>query len=208
VKALMCDTSGKDTVQQMAMARTLFDEKTCPGKKQPLCDAVRREAPRDQRVYLALVQYDKQIETRIAATCAINMEATTASLCKTFNSGNADLLTPYCPAQAKAYREAERRKLCEGRSYTAQESLARCLRGEEPADNAEGDETPDGADGRATPRTKARAGATGNASTSGSTSKGAEGQGNTSSTPQLPALPNPAEALIDGAKKLKGLFGL
>jgi hypothetical protein len=50
------------------------------------------------------------------------------------------ILSKYCPAEAKAYDEVQRRKNCEGRSYTgmsAAESVKRCLSGEEVSNPSE-----------------------------------------------------------------------
>jgi hypothetical protein len=68
------------------------------------------------------------------------MTATTKSICKTLNSNNYNLLSAYCPAEAKTYREVTRRKECEGRSYTAETraaDLKKCLSGKSDAPEEE-----------------------------------------------------------------------
>lgn len=198
--AQTCDVGGKKTSDQIGMARMLLDEKNCPGKKQPFCDAVRRDSVRDANVYTTLVQLDKNANTQVASSCAINMQATTAAICKTLRADNMNALAPYCPAEAKAYRENERRRDCEGRSFTAKEGLAKCLSGEEVGDTGS-EEVVAGQ-----PRTgKARV----NAASAGS-AKVPVRPDNTEpgGQPKPVTAPNPADALIDGAKKLKGLFGL
>jgi len=171
----LCEVGNGDLTQQIYMGHALLDEKTCPGRKQPFCAAVRADAGRDARVYAALIESEKSASGAVGKGCGINMAATTQAICKTFNGKNAATLESYCPAQAKQYRQAQRRQLCEGRSFTAKESLAKCLAG---ADDL-----------------------------SGSSGSG-EASATPSPTPVPAAAPNPTEALIDGAKKLKGLFGL
>src|SRR5450756_2490872 len=51
------------------------------------------------------------------------------TLCQSINGNTVNALSAYCPAEAKAYREAARRKACERRSYTAKANLDKCLSG-------------------------------------------------------------------------------
>ena len=179
-KSQICE-GGNTLVEKIYLGHTLLDEKVCPGKKQPLCDAARAEAPRDAKVFFAISDTEKT--NKLAKTCGINMEAANKAVCKTLNGDNVATLTRACPAESKAFRENERRKACEGRSYTAKEDLSNCLAGKATGDSASDDSTKQDP---ASPKNKGAA-----------------------VTPPAPATPpNPTEALIDGAKKLKGLFGL
>lgn len=176
--ARTCETFGRSTRELINMADMfLAKESLCPGKSNIVCDAVRKDAGKDAEVYSMLTVHDQNLHAgnvAIAKTCGLDMAATTQSICKTLNGKNHSMLAPHCPAEAKAYRAAMRKKECEGRSYTAHEDLSRCLSGKEG-----GDEDED-------------AGATSEKSSSGKSSSGAN---------------NPADAVIDSAKKLKGLFG-
>lgn len=189
IMAQVCDTSGYDTAQWIYGAERFIRDtgNACPGKKEKACDVARKEPLRDEKAYVALVTADKNNGGLIAKACGINMDTTTKSICKTFNASNADTLGAYCPAEAKVYRENERRKACEGRSYTAKEDLGKCLTGD--AASATGKAVLPKAADSAKKSTDAAA-------------PPAEG-----STPS-PEVVNPAAAIMDSAKKLKGLFGL
>ncbi len=68
----------------------------------------------------------------IAKECKLDMAAATKSICKTLNSDNYNQLSASCPAEAKVYRETQRRRDCEGRSYTAETRAAdikKCMSG-------------------------------------------------------------------------------
>ena len=197
--AQSCDAQTKDTVQSIYMSRMLLDEKTCPGKKQPFCDAVRRDSVRDANVYAALVNVEKSADSQVTSACGINIDATTKAICKTVNGSNVAALSAYCPAEAKVYRDNARRKACEGRSYTAKEDLSKCLAGIDTSNN---DEDSGAADTQPQRKGKARAN---NAAANSNTANPGD---NTRAAPSQPAAPNPTQDLIDGAKKLKGLFGL
>ena len=189
-----CDSGKGDTAQKVYMARLLMDEKTCPGKKQAFCDAVRTDAPRDARVFAAIIEADKNPETQVARGCGLNMDATNKALCKTLNRNNAGELARFCPAEAKVFRENERRKACEGRSFTGKDDLSKCLVGKV---SNEGDTTIEATD-PSTAKSKNKP-----AGTPTTTTPSSEPLVN----PTPAQNPNPTEALIDGAKKLKGLFG-
>jgi hypothetical protein len=178
VKSQICDTSSYQTMQWIGNAELFLKGDTCPGKKEPLCAAVRRDAPREPGIYQHLTTVEKSNGGLIARTCGISMDATLKSLCKTVNSDNAESMAAYCPAEVKVVREELRRKACEGRSYTAKEDLGNCLNGTVP-----------------TAKVNAQAATT--------QSKPATAESNSQA-----ATPNPAAAVLEGAKKLKGLFGL
>ncbi len=148
----------------------------CAGKRQEYCSTVRKNAGNDADTYTALLEYDKRASsigtTAVAKACSIDMASTTKSVCKTLNGSNYEKLSPYCPAEAKAWRETQRKKECEGRSYTSQEDLKACLSGKNPLHG-------------------------GRSYTSD--------ESESSSSKSAPS--NPAGAAIEGAKKLKGMFG-
>jgi hypothetical protein len=172
-----CEISDKRAAELPNVGGIYLDKGAmCAGKRQEYCSAVRKNAGSDADTYAALLDYDKRASsigaTAVAKACGIDMTSTTKSVCKTLNGSNYDKLSPYCPAQAKAWREAQRKKECEGRSYTSQEDLKACLSGKNPSHG-----------GRSY---------TSDESESSSSKSG---------------LSNPAGAAIEGAKKLKGLFG-
>ena len=76
----------------------------------------------------------------VAKECQVNMTTTTKSICKTLNGDNYGQLSAYCPTEAKAYRVAQRKHECEGRSYTAETRAAdikKCMSGkDETADDS------------------------------------------------------------------------
>lgn len=181
IKGEICDTSKFDTLAWIGRAEFFLNNKTCPGKKEPLCNAVRKDAPRDADVYQNLVTMEKNNGGLITKACKLNMEATTKALCKTINDNNYGTLSVYCPAEAKTYQEEARKKACEGRSYTAHEDLSKCLNGQDGSDNAN----------RSAPEEMRAKSASDNPNSSSSNS----------------GIGNPAQSVIEGAKKLKGLFG-
>lgn len=188
--AQMCDPGTSDVAQRVYAANMLMNEKACPGKKQPFCESVRTEAPRDARVFGAIIDADKNAKVQVAKGCGIDMVATNKALCKTLDKNNIGELARFCPAEAKLVREVERRKACEGRSFTAKEDLSKCLAGKS------------GGSGNVAARTENAATAKGKDSASGDVSV-ADQATEQPASPQ----PNAGEALMDGAKKLKGLFG-
>lgn len=172
-----------------------MNDQTCPGKKEPLCDAVRRDAPRDASVYQYLAMTEKNNGSLIAKGCGLNMAAITTTQCQSINGNTVNALSAYCPAEAKAYREAARRKACEGRSYTAKANLDKCLTGGATT-------AADGAPVKSQPRMVKAA----NATVVDDAAEEQEFKGNASKS--KPAAPSAGDAVMDGAKKLKGLFGL
>lgn len=207
VAAQLCDTTGKSTTQMMSQSHYLLDEQVCPGKKQPFCDMLRRETSRDYQAYSYMAQVDKNNAAgKMSARCGVDLEATTRTICKTLNSSSVNSLAPYCPAEAKTYRDNERRKSCEGRSYTAREDLSKCLAGIAP--NEGGDD-----DGAASPmkrnaRTKAGANpsATGTVTLPRDDAPGMPSGQRANANGNTDANANPADALMESAKKLKGMF--
>lgn len=198
MKEQVCDTSRfRNTTDWINSASLFLNGQSCPDKKALLCDVVRRDAPRDANVYQYLAMLEKNNGGLIAKGCGLNMVAITASQCQSLNGSNVNVLAAYCPAQAKAYREAARRKGCEGRRYTARANLDKCLSGGSSA--AQEDEPV-----QSKAAAKAKAG-----NTSGVVDGAGEEQefkGNAGKT--KPTAPAAGESVLDGAKRLKGLFGL
>lgn len=194
MKEQMCDTSKfKSTAEWLGSASILLNDQTCPGKKAPLCDAVRRDAVREAAVYRLLVVTEKNNGGLVTKACGLNMEATTGAVCKTLSRSNVDALAPYCPAEAKAYRVAARRKACEGRSYTSKADLGKCLGG---------DATGEVEDELVKPQAKSKTG------TVKPDDADDDAQFKTRQSKPQSDSPNPAGAVLESAKKLKGLFGL
>jgi hypothetical protein len=181
----------------------------CAPKRAQFCEAIKRDAARDIGVYFDL-KSSGQSSTK---ACGISMDASKKSLCKSVDINNPDFnkqlrgnygmlhrdaLRAECPGEMKTYAELSRKRYCEGRGFTEQKavSLADCLKGMGPDDAAMN--TPD-PDEPPVPLAKPQQAA------------GNPPAGNTSNNalqiPGLPANANPTEALIDGAKKLKNLFG-
>jgi hypothetical protein len=153
------------------------DKPQCPGKQQ-LCDGVSRDAPRVAETYSFLASRSDN-GNDIAKACGLSMAAITRDICKTISDKNYGLLSAHCPAEAKALREVQRRKDCEGRSFTAETraaDLKRCLSGKDEDEN------------EAEPVKAAPAAKSGK---SGKTSNDTS-----------------ADDILQNAKKLKGLFGL
>lgn len=197
-KEQMCDTSRyTSTVQWMSSAGLFLKDQTCPGKKELLCEAVRRDAPRDATVYRQWIELDKHNGGLIASACGLSAEATLRTLCRSVSGKNAGSLAALCPAEVKAYREATRRKNCEGRSFTSRDGMGKCLSGDA---SAEGEASEDLELTKAGGKGSARA--LEQASDEPQPKWGAsQGQGATGS-------PNAGPSVLDSAKKLKGLFGL
>ncbi len=172
-----CEISDKRAAELPNVGGIYLDKGAmCAGKRDEYCSIVRKNAGSDADTYAALLDYDKRAPsigaTAVAKACGIDMASTTKSVCKTLNGSNYDKLSPYCPAEAKTWREAQRKKECEGRSYTSKEDLKACLSGKNPSHG-------------------------GRSYTSDENESSSSKSG----------LSNPAGAAIEGAKKLKGMFG-
>ncbi|MDD5759449.1 MAG: DUF3617 family protein [Desulfobulbaceae bacterium] len=187
IKSQVCDSSHlKTTIEWVNNASQFLSTGIpCPKQKKELCSRVRKEAPTDAEVYSAMVTSDSQINTHIAQECGMDMAATTIAVCKTLSGENVRTLSPYCPQEAKLYREEQRRKDCEGRSYTASSraaDFAKCMGGKGMG-NSDEDSQND-----SMPSTTSPPSASPNAETP-------------------PSAGNPAQEILDTAKKLKGFFG-
>lgn len=150
IKEQACDTSKyKSTADWISGADfVLMERSMCADQRDQLCDLARRDTPKDVKAYSALIMHDQEMGSKypVAKACKLDMKAVTSSICKTFNEDNHKELSPYCPAEAKKYREVQRRKYCEGRSYTAETraaDLKKCLGGKrETSEDSSSDETP------------------------------------------------------------------
>jgi len=184
-KAQMCDTSGYDsTAVWIGSADHIFTN--CADQRKKLCDNVRKDASKDAQTYTLLLQHDQRSKSAsIAKECKLDMAATTKAICKGFNSNNYQQLSAYCPAEAKVYREEKRRKECEGRSYTGKtsaESMRSCMSG---MNDVSDDNKSSEADA---PRDVSKSSAN-------------------NSVNDKPSANSPANDMLEGIKKLKGMFG-
>lgn len=184
-KAQMCDTSGYDsTAMWIGSADHIFTN--CAGQRKKLCDNVRKDASKDAQIYTLLLQHDQQSKsTSIAKECKLDMAATTKSICKGLNSNNYQQLSGYCPAEAKIYREEQRRKACEGRSFTGKpsaEGIRLCMSGMKDVGDEHQSSEADA------PHEVSKTSAN-------------------NSVNDKPAANNPANDMLEGIKKLKGMFG-
>jgi hypothetical protein len=132
------------------------DQPACKSNTVKLCESLRKDITKDVKVYEKVFYSEQQQGKQISVTkeCKVDMAAATKSICKTpMNDGNYDSLSKYCPTEAKAFRETQRRKNCEGRSYTGvttAEGMKRCMSGDEGdntsdsrnSDNANSSEKP------------------------------------------------------------------
>lgn len=180
-KSQACDKSQYDTTSAwISGADTIVGKNAmCAEQRAQLCDRVRKDTPKDPDAYNALLMHDQQLSTgvSVAKECKLDMAATTKTICKTLNSKNYNQLAKHCPSEAKKYREVQRRKDCEGRSYTAETRAAdfkKCMSGQSDASsNEEEDEEP-------TPSKPSKSG--------------------------KPATDTSAQEMLESAKKLKGMF--
>lgn len=131
----MCDSSAYSAIDWVDnYSKFINDKNPCPGKKKQLCGAASKEAPRDANLFYKVAEREELIKG-----CNINMAATTKAVCKTINDKNIYLLSKYCPAEVKAFKAAQRRKDCEGRSFTAETRAAdikKCMSGAGADDGA------------------------------------------------------------------------
>ena len=151
VKAQMCDKSQyRNTADWIGGADLILQKDSpCANQRQQLCDLVRQDTPREVSAYDALLLHDKEKSSRfsVARECKVDVSASLKALCKTFSGDNYNQLAKHCPAEAKKYREVQRRKECEGREYTAETraaDLKKCLSGKEdtPRDESTNEDEP------------------------------------------------------------------
>ena len=121
--AAACDTSKYETINWISSSSMFIGPKSsCPGKQEALCNALRKDVPRDVNAFQMLEQHEKNGKgTSAAKTCNLNMASIQKSLCKAkARSGPLSFLESSCPAEAKAYRELLRKQEeCGGRGFTS-----------------------------------------------------------------------------------------
>lgn len=189
--AQMCDTSRyESSAEWISSSDHIFSN--CPDQRGKLCETVRRDASRDAYAYTLLLQHDHQPNTAsIARECKLDMASTTSSICKGVNNDNYSMLAKHCPSEAKAFREAKRRKECEGRSYSGvvnAETIRACMEGgNRNADNSQ-------------PENPVSSGKPQSPSTGKPAAPSSAKTGN-------PPEDNPVNNLLEGVKTLKGMFG-
>lgn len=179
--AAACDTSKYETVNWVHSSSMFIGAKpSCPGKKEALCKVLRNDVPKDLNAYQSLEQLEKEKGKPSAAkACNVNLDSMKKSLCKAkARSGPLSFLEASCPAEAKAYRELLRkREECEGRGFTSGGAKMKQCMGGQMVEE-ESESAP--------PSKSRRAKAEQEESASGD---------------------NTSEAVREGAKALKGLFG-
>lgn len=228
--AEMCDLSNKKSAELIQNRYAFLGQPPiCTGKKQEYCDFLRKDASNSIKAYEALADDDKITEqaqrnerslkiVSIAKECKLSLPAIlkancqtinvkniyglskycpaeAKALCKTINGKSYDQLAGFCPAEAKTFRETHRREYCEGRGYTVdiEAHIKDCLAGQDdPNDPAAGIQE------------NAESGATQAESQKSAPAK-------SKSDAQTPSSEKPASStstnVLEGAKKLKGLFG-
>lgn len=179
-KSQACDKSQyNSTAEWISGADTIVGKNAmCADQRTQLCEKVRKDTPKDADAFNALLMHDQQLSTgvSVAKECKLDMAATTKAICKTLNGKNYDRLAKHCPSEAKTYREVQRRKECEGRSYTAETRAAdikKCMSGQSDAPSNDDEEEP-------------------------APSK--------PSKSSKPATDTSAQEMLESAKKLKGMF--
>jgi hypothetical protein len=182
----VCDPSLHSSKDLIYSANDFIGERgRCPGKKDTFCTKVSKDVGKEAEAYTAFVEMDKdrnriKNHLSVASSCNINVANTTKTICKTLNGKNYNTLSAHCPAEAKTFREVQRRKDCEGRSFTAETRAAdmkKCMSGQ-----SDSDESSDSAAQEPAP-TPSKA--------------------NKSSKP---ATDTSAQEMLESAKKLKGMF--
>lgn len=192
----LCDTSAYNTSAWVNNSQLFIGQSpVCPGKKEALCQVMRNDVPHDLEAYEQLVRQDQgyqqahQGSTSPVKICKLNLDSMKKSLCKaSARKGPQHFLDANCPAEAKAYREwMRKREECEGRGYTGGDKLKLCMGG----DMVEEDTGGSAANAEAK-KTKP------NKSKTHESQNNSESSDNESST---------SSNMLEGAKKLKGVFG-
>lgn len=133
-KSEVCDTSRyRNTAEWIGSTDLILQPgAACADLRKQFCGLVAKDAPNDVRTYNALMQHDQHMVLNgivIANECKLNVGSITKSICKKLDADNYSQLSDSCPAEAKVFREEQRRRECEGRSYTAASDLKKCLNG-------------------------------------------------------------------------------
>lgn len=179
--AAACDTSKFSTTNWVSSGSMFIGaQPTCPGKKEALCKVLRKDVPRDVQAFEALVQQEAIKGMPSAAkACNVSVDSMRKSLCKAkARSGPLHFLEANCPAEAKTFRELLRkREECEGRGFTSSAKMKKCMGGEMIKEEAADDER------------SAKSKSSGDDAESDDSGSGS------------------SDTVMEGAKKLKGLFG-
>jgi hypothetical protein len=184
--AKACDTSKYKTTDWIYNSSQFTGTKpVCPGKQEAMCKVLRSEVPHDLQAFQVLQSQDKDRGNNSPAkACNMDMASMTKTICKEkARKGPLSFLEASCPAEAKAYRELQRkREECGERGFTGanyDSLMKKCMGGQMIEE-----EKPESA-----PHAKSRK------------SKPEAEQDNSASSDST------SDSVIDGAKKLKGLFG-
>ena len=199
--AQACDTSGYKAVQWVSSAGIfLGNPPTCPGKKDALCKALRNDVPHDVNAFEMLQEKGQERATPSAVKeCGLDMGGMKKALCRNkAHAGPQAFLDKNCPAEAKEFREWQRkREVCEGRGYTAGAKMKECMGGDLA------DEDGVAPSGAASGAASAKDAATNDSGKAAKPGKAVPADEGTSADKK----DKPMENVLDGAKKLKGMFG-
>lgn len=219
--AKMCDSASTSHEWLGRTALVLGKDAVCAAKKDQVCDMMKRDSMRDVEVYFAL-----KADTSVSKGCGFGMDSAKKALCKSVDTNNADFtqqmrgslqatygqrLRAECPAEMKAYAEVSRKRYCEGRGFTEKQqmSLATCLKGgtgdDQAMQMADPEEPPLQANNK-----KAATQASNLEATKAEPSVDNAGAKQSVGI-SIPGMTGGAtispDAVLDGAKKLKNLFG-
>jgi hypothetical protein len=221
--AKMCEgaNSSREWLQKSTMI--LGKSAVCADKKDQFCEIMNRDVGRDVDIYFSI----KKSDGAVSKACGISLDAAKKSICKSVDASNADFrkqlgggmgslykqqLRAECPAEMKTYAEVSRKRYCEGRGFTEKQqmSLSDCLKGgsgnDEAMNTADPDEPPMPSSGAK------KSGSQSSKVDAAHAEPSKEDPGSGSKLPggiSIPGLPGNVspDAVIDGAKKLKSLFG-
>jgi hypothetical protein len=211
-----CDT---DEMKKKFDAQVNAANKNMEQEYAKACEPMKRKLGHDVGGYFML----KDPSSPWPKNCGLDMAVAKKTLCKSVDISNSDFveqvpgdghsaytspLQSECPREMKSYMEASRKRLCEGRSFTGKPkvSVADCLKGvgdaEPGMDQADAQEP-------ALSSAKGKKGAKQAPAQAESAKADAAPAGNAPGGIAIPGLPNTVspDAIIDGAKKLKSLFG-
>ena len=184
--AKACDTSKYKATDWMYNSSNFTGAKpACPGKLDTMCKVLRNDVPHDLQAFQTLQGMDKDRgKDSPAKACNMDMASMTKTMCKEkARKGPLHFLEASCPAEAKAYRELQRkREECGERGFTGanyDSLMKKCMGGQMIEEEKQ----------ESAPRAKSR-------------KSRAEPEQESSSSSD-----SNSDSVIDGAKKLKGLFG-
>ena len=132
--AKACDSS-RYTVIEWINSSSLYLGKNaaCPGKSEMLCKTVRNDVPKNVNAFEALQASEKnKDQPSIVKACNLNLANISKTLCKAKSrSGPLHFLEANCLAEAKAFRELQRKQEeCEGRGFTSGAKMKSCMGGQ------------------------------------------------------------------------------